>query len=234
MPGHETFRGWRASNDEEGTEAALKRYLDLLGEENWESEFKSTISDAGDLQPRIAVAALANSHGGELFLGVAATKALIGTAFNADSIQSVLRQQGAPRSEFFVTDLNECVRTGIQSISLEGGGEVLVVEVVEQAIPVYVLAPAEVLELYVRRGASSPRLGAFGALGWYRDRRRATMLREIFREFDLMSQQVRVDVGFATGVSPVLPYFQRSLEDGSFYAILTNADRDALVGRAGG
>lgn len=48
-----------------------------------------------------------------------------------------------------------------------------------------------------------------------------------------MSRQLWVDLGFATGISPVLPYFQACLDDGTFYSVLTSADRVALLGRAG-
>jgi hypothetical protein len=233
MVAGETFRSWIGIRRRNADHVALMEYLQQLGEESWESEFKTALSQGGDLQPKIAVAALANRYGGELFLGVDPARKLVGTTYDADTLSNVLHQSNAPRFDRFITDLTECVRMGIQTVENIPQGRVLVLEVAAQALPVLVEGPSRELELYVRRSGSSPLLRTFAALEWARERRRESMLRSLYLEFDLMSRQLWTDMGFASGISPVLPFFQECLVDGTFYTVLTSADREAMLGRAG-
>lgn len=241
MAATETFRTWRATHPDSGPLLeTFKTYISSLGAESWESEAKAAISDKGNFGPRKAVAALANRWGGEVFLGVDKNLNVPGSSLSLQALESFLHQASAPKSEVFISDLMECVRAPVTPIIVSEtpeGRTAFVVEVVDQALPVYVWNDEhkgeEKLELWVRQGSETRLLGGVDGISWFRDRRRASILRALYLEFDLMSRQVWPDIGWSTGITPVLPYFQRCMEDASLYTMLRPDDRKALLGEAG-
>jgi hypothetical protein len=180
------------------------------------------------------VAALANWKGGEVFLGVDNEGVQVGTPLTWEQVEAALFQESAPRSVNFVSDMKRVVRIPCVEVQLapsNPGRRIFVIEVLEQALPVGVWEKGG-FELWVRDGSSSQRLNGFDGIGWFRGRRRAIVLREIYLEFEMMSRQVRPDEGYTVGVTPVLPYFTRCMEDGTLYSVLTADDRHVLIGAA--
>lgn len=233
-----TFRAWLLLRRETSpTTASLTDYIATLGPEWWASELKETVSDLGDLVgPRKSVAAIANRYGGEVFLGVANNGTVTGTPLTWEQVEASLQQPNAPRSVAYVSDLTYAVRVPPLVLEVTGGPPPLrayVVEVVQQALPVYTWdVDLRRFDLFVRFAGGTRNLRAVEALDWLRERTRARILRTIYLEFDTVSRIAMHEQDYSVGFAPVMPFLQRCLEDGTFYTALSSEDRKALLGYA--
>lgn len=215
----------------------LHDYLGTLTGEYWNSEFKAAEIDV-DFGVRKTVAALANARGGEVFLGVRDDREAVGTEVSIDRLTQVLKQERANPGIWYLVDLNQPVRRSIRVPLGVAGKAVYVLEVAPAGLPVFVLDSQRVLNLYVRRGASSELRNGFGALEWNRQVSRESILRTCFLEFETLAQRIEPnpnlgpDLGLPTSsFGSTLPYLVRRMEDGSFYTHLTMEDRVTLLGR---
>ena len=233
-----SFREWMRSRSETApTPASLTAYIQARGPEWWDSERKEAVSDLGDMVgPRKTVAALANRYGGELFLGVTNDGAVVGSPLTWEQIEAGLHQPNATRSTEYVCDLTFAIRVPPVEIPVAEGPPVLrayVVETLEQALPVFTWDErARHFDLFVRFAGRTRNLGAFETVEWLRERTRSRMLRTLFLEFDTVSRLAVHDQDYSVGFTPVLPYLQTCLEDGTFYTVFSPEDRVALLGRA--
>ncbi len=231
------FRTWMHSRDETtASPDSLSAYLHAAGPEWWNSELKEAISDLGDMVgPRKSVAGLANRYGGEVFLGVSNDGSVGGTPLTLDQIEASFHQPNATRSGEYVSDLTFSIRVPPTVVHVSDGPPTLsafVVEVIQQALPVYTWDERlRRFELFVRFAGGTRKLGAFDSIDWLRERTRARVLRTIYLEFDTVSRIAAHDQDYSVGFTPVLPYLQKCLEDGTFYTALTPVDRSQLLGQ---
>lgn len=227
----------RARGEIVATPRLLSDYLVASGPEWWSSESKEAVSDLGDMVgPRKSVAALANRYGGEVFLGVANDGSVAGTAVTWEQVEAALQQPNAPRSVAYVSDLTYAVRVPPVVLEVAGGRSALrvyVVEVIQQSVPVYTWdVNLRRFDLFVRFAGGTRNLRAVEALDWLQERTRARVLRTIYLEFDTVSRIAVHDQDYSVGFTPVMPYLQKCLEDGTFYTVLTAEDRKQLLGEA--
>jgi hypothetical protein len=233
-----TYRDWMRSRGETApSPVSLEAYLAAGGPEWWQSERKEAVSSLGDLVgPRKAVAGLANRYGGEVLLGVTDRGSTVGTPITWEQIEAALQQPAAVRSAQYIVDLTLPIRVPPTVVPLAGGSTPLsayVIEVVEQALPAYVWDERQHrFELFVRFAGATRSVSAFDAMEWMRERTRAKILVTVYREFDTISKTASHEHDYSVGFIPALPYLQKCMDDGSFYAALSPADRTALLGEA--
>ncbi len=214
------------------TEALLQEYLDRTGTEWTSLEFKAAVaqSDAGLRQ---AVCALANTNGGELFMGVTDTREILGSQMGTDQVNSTLMQSDAPRSPWHIVDLTRVVVSPFHEIPTRvAEHRAYVLTVRDPGLPALFWSDDRVLELYERRGRSKAKLGGPEALDWNRRQSRARMLLRCYREFDTLSRRLDFQMNYPTDFRLGLPYLVQTMNDGTFYETLTDKDREALLGRA--
>lgn len=218
----------RASNERE-----LSKYIVTLGEW-WNSEFKAAV-DHGDYVLRRAVCALANTRGGEVFLGVSNDRKLVGTRLTEQSINQVLRQDGAHPGVWYVVDLTLVVRR-VMPVPLGSVGTfVYVLEVRSLGLPVFLREETNELSLYLREGESSVKADGFKALEWSRKLTREEILRTCYLELKTLSRTVgEMNVGLSVGLGLTLPYLSSRLEDGTFYRMLSDEDTMFMLRRSKG
>ncbi|MDG6970493.1 MAG: ATP-binding protein [Nitrososphaerota archaeon] len=222
-------------NGRPSAEKELKAYLDLLGPEWHKKEFKLAAKDP-DYGVREAVTALANSDGGEVFLGVNDSRVVVGTSATEGSLTQTLRQNTARREEWCETCLTNVVRD-VLAIPLDGErGRVLVLEVFPPGVPVFVQTDDDrdgLLYCY-RDGGSTHRAGTFTAIRRYRETRAAQILRTLYSELSRASQRIRRNASLPPLLDPPLPYYARVLSDGSLYRYLPQDDLDFIMGGPNG
>jgi len=214
------------------TEAVLREYLDRIGTEWTSLEFKAAVaqSDAG---VRRAVCGLANTEGGELFMGIGDAREVIGSEMEADKLSQTLTQPDSPRSPWHVADLTMTVRMPFYEIPIGSDGRrVFILTVRDPGIPALFWSDERQLELYERRGRSQARLSGPQALDWTRRKSRSRMLLRCYKEFDTLSRRLDFQMMYPTDFAMGLPYLLQSMNDGTFYEVLTDEDRESLLGRA--
>jgi hypothetical protein len=233
-PTPSSFRAWMQLRAEVvPTAASLTGYVSALGPEWWASELKEAVSDLGDMfGPRKSIAGLANRSGGEVLLGVTNEGSVTGTPLSWEQIEAALHQPNATRSGAYVSDLTFAVRVPPVVVEVTPGARwAYVVEVVQQALPVYTWdQDHHKFDLFVRFAGGTRNLRAVEALDWLQEQTRARILRTICLEFDTVSRIAMHDQDYSVGFSPVMPYLQRCLEDGTLYTALSVDDRKQLLG----
>jgi hypothetical protein len=130
---------------------------------------------------RIAISALANTVGGDLFLGVKDDGVILGCSFDSVAISEVLRQTGAPVREDTRTNLVDVVRDP-KFIPLVTGNRVWWLDVPEFGWVVGAMKEDGTLGLYDRPGANSPEVIGFAAVDLYNRPSRARLLRKVYEE----------------------------------------------------
>ena|SRR2546426_1940360 len=226
------FRSWLAGR--KATERRLIEYLASVGEW-WNSEFKAATTEI-DYGLRKSVCALANTHGGEVFLGVQDDKSLTGTDVDENRIEQILQQERASPGDWYVVDLNEPVSQTLPiTLSNRSGRRVHILEVRPRGIPVFVLENNNELSLFIRRGGSSVKANSFKALEWQRKVTREDLLRNCYLELKTLSRTVGgTYLGLAANLGLTVPYLTNRLQDGTIYQLLTDEDLLFLLGRARG
>jgi hypothetical protein len=217
------------------TEKALSLFLQSRPAEWFQSELKSCERTV-DHGVRKTVAAMANGRGGELFIGVSdANRSLCGSEIRQQELEQVLQQPLAPPGDWYVVDLRTVIGPPIPVSLTAAGRWAYVLEVAPSAVPVAVLEADSSLAIWAREGSSTVKLTGFSALRWSREASRERLLLGIYLEFRTMVRQIRISVNYdlrlGTGIWPRLPYLVRSLEDGSFYRLLSESDISKLLGR---
>jgi hypothetical protein len=229
-----TFRTWLESRRPDAS--LLTTYVQSIGAEWWTSEWKAAEEQVG-FGVRKTVAAMANGRGGELFLGVRDDRSIPGTIATLQQLEQELRQSLAQPGSWYVTSLLRPTRylTEVDLGQSHEGRRAFVLEVQPLGLPSFVREDDGSLSLYLRSGGSSIRAGGFDAMEWSREVSRERLLLGIFREFETMVRQVRIAVGYdirvTAGIQPRLPFLVRSLQDGSFYELLSDDDIKSLLGR---
>jgi hypothetical protein len=229
-----SFRPWL--NGRPASPALLKEYVDGLPAEWWTSELKACEDHAG-FGVRKTVAAMANSRGGEVFIGVRDDRSLVGTPTTLLGVEQELAQPNAQPGPWYIVNLQQPVDevVPVEGAPLGLGDRCLVLHVRRMGVPVFAREYDGRLSLYLRSGSSSVRAAPFEALEHVRQNSRERLLLGIFRELETMVAQIRIapnyDLRTTAGVFPSLPFFTKSLEDGRFYELLTDTDIVALLGR---
>ena len=228
-----TFR--RSLAGRQATEELLTQYISSLAE--WrESEMKAAVEDV-DFPLREAVCAIANSGGGEVFLGLGNDRTIIGTGVTEQRLTQVLQQANAPPGDWYIVDLTRVVHH-VLTIPLPAPSSkrfVYVLEVTRPGLPLFVHEENNELSLYLRHGESSIRANSFSALEWGRNLTREEILRTCYLELKVLSRLVsEMFAGMAIGLGLTLPYLTKRLEDGTFYQYLTDEDIIFILGRARG
>lgn len=213
------------------TEEALGGYLKTLGSEWMRREFKRATTDP-DFGVREAVAALGNSEGGEVFLGVDNSLTISGTSATTESVAQTLSQEGTRREDWCETNLSTIVSETRSIAVRDGQKRVLVMEVRPPGVPVFVQCRSqddrdELLYCF-REGDRVRWAGTFTALKRDRQTRRAEVLRNLYLEFELAVN--RVNAIYPTPLG--LPYLENCLQDGTFLKVLTKEDQESILGRA--
>lgn len=218
------------------TEELLVGYLRAIGSEWWKSELKACQEQVGH-GVRKTVGAMANGFGGELFVGVKDDRTPCGTTATRQQLEQELAQASAQPGPWYVVNLLQPVAS-VTEVPLAGSTmmpRAFVLEVVQLSMPALVKDDDASLALYLRSGGSTIRADGYRAMEWSRTTSRARLLLGIFREFEIMVHQIRIAVNYdlrvTSGISPRLPFFVRSLEDGRFYDLLSEGDVKQLLGR---
>jgi hypothetical protein len=181
-----TYLEWAKEHEAEINAVSLKLYIDSLPSE-WGREPKLCTDDV-DYAVRKSVAAHGNDRGGEIFVGVGDGREIRGTEVQADRLAHVLRQENAPRSAWFTSDLTRALRE-VTPVPTADGKRAFVLETSQQALPLLVHDRSGKLWIHARNGSESARLSGFDALLWYRSRRRAEILRTVYAELRIMSER---------------------------------------------
>src|SRR2546427_5662791 len=144
-----TFRAWLAGR--QATEDLLTRYISSLVE--WRtSEMKAAVEAVG-FTLREAVCAIANSGGGEVFLGVRNDHTFVGTVVTEQRLTQVLQQAGAPPGDWYLVDLTRGVHH-VVTIPLGSPPAmrfVYVLEITRPGLPLFVHEEKNELSLYLRQ-----------------------------------------------------------------------------------
>ena len=228
-----SFFEWLAGRT--ASEATLSEYLASSGEW-WNSEFKAASEDV-DYSLRKAVCALANTRGGEVFVGVRDDRTISGTTRTGQQLGQVLKQSAAPPGEWYVVDLTRAVfRIVPVPVGVASPRRfVYVLEIVRVGLPVFVFEKPATLSLYLRHADSTELANSFHALAWSRDLTREEILRTCYLELKTLSRVVtEMFAGMAMGLGLNLPYMTKRLEDGTFYRYLTDEDITFILGRVRG
>src|SRR2546428_366657 len=145
-----SFFEWLAGRT--ASEATLSEYLASSGEW-WNSEFKAASEDV-DYSLRKAVCALANTRGGEVFVGVRDDRTISGTTRTGQQLGQVLKQSAAPPGEWYVVDLTRAVfRIVPVPVGVASPRRfVYVLEIVRVGLPVLVFETRQKLEIMRRQG----------------------------------------------------------------------------------
>jgi Putative DNA-binding domain len=204
-------------------EALLREYLQTRAE--WIAlEFKRA-GQGSDFGLRIAVAAFANTEGGDLFLGVDDTGSPVGSAVDPAEISRVLSQAGAPVRDGCITDLVRVVKDP-RRIPLSNGLAVYWIDVIPQGLLAAVVRSDGTLGLYTRPGAESDEVRGFDAIDLFRKRTRARMLVALFLEF---RRVVRAIPQYYIGPNQVRPDMlvpiRAIIESPEWLAVATDSDR---------
>jgi len=207
----------------EPDESLLRKFLSTRGE--WVAREFKRADQPSDFGLRIAVAALANTDGGDVFLGVENSGNPVGTPVDPAEISRVLQQAGAPAHNRYITNLVRVVKDP-RRIDLASGLPVYWVDVAAQGLLVAVLKTDGSLGLYNRPGAESEEVRGFDAIDLFRTKTRARLLFALYSEFRrivrsipqyyTVPNQVREDT-----IRPIL----QILESTEWQTVATEADR---------
>lgn len=202
---------------------SLRQYLATRGE--WIAREFKRADRPSDFGLRIAVAAFANTDGGDVFLGVEDSGNPVGTPVDPAEISRVLEQTGAPSRNGYLTNLMKVVKDP-RRISVASGLSVYWIDVAAQGMLVAVVKSDGSLGLYNRPGAESDEVRGFDAIDVFRNKTRARLLfalysecRRIVRSIPqhyTVPNQVREDT-----IRPIL----RILDSEEWQAVATEADR---------
>ena len=230
-PGEMTYFTWLEGKA--STSSNLTRYLATLAEW-WNAEFKIP-SGAEELGIRKGVCALSNARGGELFVGVADGKELVGCSFTEQTLRQWLQQPRSTPGEWYVVDLNQSVRRIIPVPLGRKDSRIFVLEIVRTGQPAFVLLEGGELAMYIREGESSVKAGSLRALECSRHLSREEILVTLYEELKTLSDVIGgMFPGLAVDLGMSLPYLMKRLEDGSFYRLLTAEDKLIILGKAQG
>lgn len=233
-----SFREAVATGGEAPSESSFRTYMATLGTE-WRRSERKAAALGIDFPARKAIAAMSNTTGGELFLGVSDDPIrleLPGTAATPQQLTQNFSQAKAPKETWYVVDLTTVCAAPIV-VPLEGKPEVVyVLEVQPAGLPVLLYRDddpscAPRLDLPIRQGESVIMTDAAGAMGWLRGNRRGKILLNLYREYKLMTERLNQNRPFLSGIGRTLPYLTRVMEDGSFYEYLEEKDRQMLLGK---
>jgi hypothetical protein len=143
----------------------------------------------------------------------------------------------AQPAEWYIVDLTRAVAT-LDEVDLEPrvpGRRAFVLSVEPVPSPLLVRENDGNLTLFLRSGSSSESAAGVKALAWNRLASRERLLSGIYTEFRTMVHQVRIAHGYnvrtGAGLPARLPLLVRSMEDGSFYRLLSESDIGELLGR---
>jgi hypothetical protein len=224
-----TYPAWLTANQRENDAAALNDYLrSLARNEDWRTEFKAAVTNA-DYLVREAVTALANASGGEVFVGVDNSGNVVGTSVTAEALDGVLRQPSAPREDWYVVDLTTLIDPKT-SVPLSGGRRAFVLEVHPPGLPTFVVENVDRLTLALRSSSDTFGVDGKGAISWYRDRRRGEILLGLLEEIRTYVLQIGRQRALPSGLPNPLPLLDSVSRSGEFYRVLTESDREAMVG----
>lgn len=206
----------------EPDESLLRQYLGTRGE--WVAREFKRADRPSDFGLRIAVAALANTDGGDVFLGVDDSGNPVGSPADPAELSRVLEQAGAPSRDGYLTNLLKVVRDP-RRIALANGRSVYWIDVAAQGQLVAVVKSDGTLGLYNRPGAESDEVRGFDAIDAFRQKTRARLLFALYREsrrivrsipqYYTMPNQVREDT-----IRPI----RQILESQEWQTVATDSD----------
>ncbi len=230
MPSPTTYREYLHANAVDETIDSLRSYVGTLPGEWWRSEFK-TCSEDGTYVIRNPVAALANSRGGEVFVGVRdADQGLAGTRLRRADLPDRLRQSGVAE-EWYSLDIFATVANVAEVTVPEVDRRILVVEVTKSLRPVLIVEADHSLNWLVREGG---RNRALRGVEWVRrvwEHSRGKLLLELYREYESAVQAIPTILNFRDLAPDLfhLPRYESALADGTAYTTLDSADRRLLI-----
>ena len=214
----------------EPSEQLVREYLMTRGE--WIGrEFKAAAQPA-IFGLRVAVAAFANTEGGDLFLGVSNSGGLEGTSIDPVEISAPLRQEGAPERVGCITNLLQVVHDP-RRILLGNGRAVFWIDVAPQGQLVAVLRSDGALGLYDRPGAESEEVRGFDAIDLFTSRTRARLLVRLYAETKQAVNSIPQYYTVPGAVTEdVLTPIRFLLESQEWQVAASSADRGLVTSRA--
>lgn len=230
MPAPSTYREYLQTNAADETVDSLRSYLGTLPGEWWRSEFK-TCSEDGTYVVRNPVAALANTRGGEVFVGVRdVDQRFAGTRLRGADLPDRLRQPGAGE-EWYSLDLMATVANVAEIAIPDDERRVLVVEVTKSLRPVLVLEENQSLAWLVREGGRNRTLQGIEWVRRLREQSRGKLLLELYREYEAAVQAIPTILNFRDLAPDLLrlPRYENALADGTAYTTLDTTDRRLLI-----
>ena len=192
---------------------ALLSFLKTNGE--WVGCEYKTAGALPDFGLREAVCALANTDGGDVFLGVNNDGVPVGSLVNEDAVSDLLRKEGPSGDPRFETNLLSFTPFGILPFKGPAGESVLCVEVVPSGVPCLIRTDDGSLEMRRRKGRSTEKMDARQVIERFTAMGRARMFREIYTEARLLLRQARqtheeLDPG------PSMPRFEELYKNGTW------------------
>jgi hypothetical protein len=217
----------------EATIEDLKSYLAGL-DEWWNSEFKIATDaslDNNAYSVREAICALANTNGGEIFLGISNDKQIIGTNFTYERLSEILRQSNAPRADWYIIDLNEVIKQSPIIVILDQDKKAYILEIRRPGVPIFIQDNGK-MNAPRRIGNQTLKSDGLTTINIYRTMKREEILRTCYIEFRTFTQRIHQGYSaWSLGLGLKFPYLIKRMEDGSFYNELRPEDIRQLVGK---
>ena len=177
------------------------------------------------------MAALANTRGGEVFVGVRdADQGFVGTRLRGADLPDRLRQPGAVE-EWYSLDLMATVANVAEIAIPDVDRRVLVVEVTKSLRPVLVVEENQSLAWLVREGGRNRSLHGVEWVRRIREQSRGRLLLELYREYEAAVQAIPTILNFRELAPDLLrlPRYESALADGTAYTTLDATDRRLLI-----
>jgi len=221
-----TFRDWLGKR--EPTAPVLQEYLASLGQEWLRTELKAATEDV-DFGLRRAVAALHNTRGGNVFVGVRNDRTIAGTAVSVERLRQVLAQSRIdPPNDACITDLTSAVNAFL--VVQDGEVRVVVIEVIRTGKAALLIDENGAFQLCYRRGDETLEADPGKVIDWFRATRREEILVTVYRELKALSRRIRRWNYFPDLPDPALPYLASCMADGTLYRFLSDDDLLAIIG----
>jgi hypothetical protein len=213
--------------------SGLKSYIDSeILREGWKVEYKACTKNV-DFGVREAVCALANTRGGEVFVGVTDAGIVDGSEVTEQKLNEVLRQAkpGLPSADWYQTDLVNAVRE-VVLVPCPGGTKwAYVLSVSVGGVATFVFDQgSDSWILAVRSGSDTKHLDSYASIAWFRTQRRGDMLRACYKELRQYLSQISLHRQLPVGLPAALPYISSIQKDPQMFKLLEGDDLNFIFG----
>lgn len=213
--------------------SGLRSYIDSeILREGWKVEYKACTKNV-DFGVREAVCALANTRGGEVFVGVSDEGNVDGSEVTEQKLNEVLRQAKPvlPPADWYQTDLMDAVKE-VTPVPCPGGTKwAYVLSVSVPGVATFVFDKgSDSWIIAVRSGSDTKHLDSYSSIAWFRTQRRGDILRACYKELRQYLSQISLFRQLPVGLPRPLPYISNIQKDSQMFKLLGEDDRNFIFG----